>query len=43
MKPWKQVFILVLAGCAFFLWQYLERHHTDEAEWYRKRSRTKLK
>jgi len=42
MKPWKQVFILVLASGAFFLWQCLERHHADEAEWCRKRSRTGL-
>jgi hypothetical protein len=32
MKPWKQVSILVLAGDAFFWWQYLEQHHADEAE-----------
>jgi len=37
MEPWKQVFIPVLAGRAFFFWQYLERHHAGEAERCRKK------
>ena len=32
MKPWKPVYILVLAGSAFFFRQRMERHHTDEAK-----------